>query len=297
MSSGTQFFTAADGARLAWLDQGAGLPVLCLAGLTRGKEDFDPALPALTGARVIRMDYRGRGESAFTSAASYTPAQEAADALALLDHLGVARAAVLGTSRGGLIGMLLAAHAKDRLLGLCLNDIGPVVERDGLLRILDYLGLPPQARSLDEMAALLARGSPGFRDVPAPDWQAMAARLFRETPEGLALRYDPALRESFLAGFDPEAPPPDLWPWWQAAAGLPVALIRGANSDLLSLATVERMRETRPDLIFADVPDRGHVPFLNEPPAVEVLQAWLRLIRETEHSAADTAANSPAGFT
>lgn len=295
--SATQFFAAADGAPLAYLDQGAGLPVLCLAGLTRGKEDFDPALPALAGARVIRMDYRGRGESAFTGAASYTLAQEAADALALLDHLGIARAAVLGTSRGGLIGMLLAAQAKDRLLGLGLNDIGPKVERGGLLRILDYLGLPPQARNLEEMARLMARGSPGFSGVSAAEWQAMAARLFRETPEGLALRYDPALREAFLAGFDPEAPPADLWPLWQAAAGLPVALIRGANSDLLSLATAERMRETRPDLIFADVPDRGHVPFLNEPPAVEALRAWIGRIREAEHSQADPAENSSIRFT
>lgn len=294
--SATQFFTAADGARLAYLDQGAGLPVLCLAGLTRGKEDFDPALPALAGARVIRMDYRGRGESAFTGAASYTLVQEAADALALLDHLGIARAAVLGTSRGGLIGMLLAFQARDRLLGLGLNDIGPEAERGGLLRILDYLGRPPQTRSLEEMAESMAR-TPGFSGVSAAEWQAMAARLFRETPEGLALRYDPALRESFLAGFDPEAPPADLWPLWQAAAGLPVALIRGANSDLLSLATVERMRETRPDLIFADVPDRGHVPFLNEPPAVEALRAWLGRIGETEHCQAAVAQNSSARFT
>ena len=104
-----QFFTAADGARLAYRDEGAGLPVLCLAGLTRNMGDFDYLAPHLSGVRLIRMDYRGRGQSDRTGAATYTVPQEGKDALALLDHLGVDRAAILGTSRGGLIGMLLAA--------------------------------------------------------------------------------------------------------------------------------------------------------------------------------------------
>ncbi|MBP9184117.1 MAG: alpha/beta fold hydrolase, partial [Fuscovulum sp.] len=110
----TQFFTAGDGAQLAYRDEGTGLPVLCLAGLTRTMADFDYALPALAGCRVIRMDYRGRGESQWTGAATYSVPMEAQDALALLDHLGLAQAAVLGTSRGGLIGMFLAMVAKPR---------------------------------------------------------------------------------------------------------------------------------------------------------------------------------------
>ncbi len=108
----TAFFTAGDGARLAYSDEGTGLPVLCLSGLTRTMADFDYALPALAGCRVIRMDYRGRGASEWTGAATYTVPMEAQDALALLAHLGVARAAILGTSRGGLIGMFLAAVAR-----------------------------------------------------------------------------------------------------------------------------------------------------------------------------------------
>lgn len=272
----TLFFTAADGARLAYLDQGAGLPVLCLAGLTRTKEDFDDALPALAGCRVIRMDYRGRGDSAYTGAATYTVPQEAADALALLDHLGVAQAAVLGTSRGGLIGLLLAATAKHRLSGLCLNDIGPEIHRPGLERIKDYVGRRPAARTLAEMTEKLPRNSPGFAGVPAAQWQAMAARLYRQAEDGLHLRYDPALRDSFLAGFS--APPPDLMPLWQATAGLPVALIRGANSDLLTSAAADRMQALRPDLIRAEVPDRAHVPFLDEPAAVAALHRWLEAL-------------------
>ncbi|AWD23539.1 alpha/beta fold hydrolase [Fuscovulum blasticum] len=268
-----QHFTATDGARLAYRDEGIGLPVLCLAGLTRNMADFDDALPALAGVRVIRMDYRGRGDSDWTGAASYTVPQEAADALALLDHLGIEQAAILGTSRGGLIGMLLAAIAKPRLLGLCLNDIGPEIVRSGLERIKDYVGRRPAARTLAEVAEKLPANSPGFEGVSAAQWQAMADRLYRQGEGRVELRYDPALRESVLASF--AVPPTDLWPLWAATAGLPVALIRGANSDLLTPDTVARMQDMRPDLIFTDVPDRAHVPFLDEPEAVAVLRRWL----------------------
>ncbi|MBE2275776.1 MAG: alpha/beta hydrolase [Rhodobacteraceae bacterium] len=269
----TLFFTAADGARLAYLDQGAGLPVLCLAGLTRTKADFDDALPALAGCRVIRMDYRGRGESAFTGPATYTVPQEAADALALLDHLGLPRAAVLGTSRGGLIALLLAATAKDRLLGLCLNDIGPEIHAPGLARIADYIGLRPAARTHAEMATKLAATSPGMEGIAPDRWLAIATRLYRATADGLDLRYDPALRQAFTAAFS--GPVPDLMPLWQATQGLPVALIRGANSDLLTREAADRMAEIRPDLIRAEVPGRAHVPFLDEPEAVAALHRWL----------------------
>ena len=148
----TQFFTTSDGTRLAYDDQGAGLPLLCLPGLTRTMADFDYMIPHLPPVRLIRMDYRGRGASAWTGAQSYTVPQEGKDALELLDHLGVGKAAVLGTSRGGLIGMMLAAVAKDRLLGLCLNDIGPEIHRPGLERIFDYVGRNPASKTHQVLA-------------------------------------------------------------------------------------------------------------------------------------------------
>lgn len=265
-------FTARDGARLAFRDEGAGRPVLCLAGLTRNSRDFDFLAPHLRDLRLIRPDYRGRGGSDRTGAASYTVPQEAADALALLDHLGLARAAIIGTSRGGLIGLLLAATAKDRLTGLCLVDIGPVIERAGLDKIAGYVGRNPAARSIDDLVARLPATMPGFANVPDTRWRAFAEGLYDETPEGLVNRYDPALREAFLAGLD--APPADAWPLFDACAGLPMALIRGANSDLLSSTTAAEMRRRRPDMIFAEVPDRGHVPFLDEPAALAAIHAW-----------------------
>ncbi|MES2435788.1 MAG: alpha/beta hydrolase [Pseudomonadota bacterium] len=266
------FFTAADGAKLAYADEGTGLPLLCLAGLTRTMADFDYLRPHLPPVRLIRMDYRGRGASTWTGAASYTVLQEAQDALALLDHLGVARAAVLGTSRGGLIGMLLAVLAKPRLIGLCLNDIGPVIERKGLERIFDYVGRNPFVKTHAALAARLPGAMPGFV-VSAARWLEEARLHYTEGPEGLRITYDPALRESFIAGF--EGPAVDARPLFDALAGLPVALIRGANSDLLSVATVAEMQTRRPDMLFGSVPDRAHIPFLDEPESLAVIGAFL----------------------
>lgn len=268
-----QHFPAEDGARIACRDEGAGLPLLCLAGLTRTMADFDDLAPHLPPLRLIRMDYRGRGASDRTGAASYTVEQESRDALRLLDHLGVGKAAILGTSRGGLIGMLLGAVARDRVLGLCLNDIGPEINRDGLVRIADYVGRNPAGRSHSDYAERLSR-SPGFEGVPMTRWLDEARRLSVETPEGLRLPYDPALREAFLKSLN--APPVDLWPLFDALAGLPLALIRGANSDLLTRSTVAEMQTRRPDMAFAEVPGRAHIPFLDEPEALALIRAFLQ---------------------
>ena len=270
---GVEFMTAKDGARLAYRDEGEGLPVLCLAGLTRSMDDFDYLAPALADCRMIRMDYRGRGQSDWTGAATYTVPQEGADALALLDHLGIARAAVFGTSRGGLIAMYLAAVAKDRLLGVCLNDVGPQLRVEGLEAITAYVGRRPNARTLAEVAARLPETLKGFGPVPEGRWAEEAARLYRQTDDGVALTYDPALRESFLAAMkDPTA---TAWPLFDAMDGLPLALIHGAGSDLLGEDAVAEMRRRRPDMIYGKVPGRGHIPWLDEPEAVAVVRAWV----------------------
>ncbi len=270
-------FTASDGARLAFRDEGDGLPILCLAGLTRNSTDFDFVAPHLGHVRLIRADYRGRGGSEWTGAATYTVPRESQDALELLDHLEIDQAAVLGTSRGGLIGMMLAASAHQRVLGLCLNDIGPVIERAGLEKIFDYVGRNPAAKSLDDLTARMPRTMPGFANISEERWRAFAERLYTETEQGLHIRYDPELRTSFLAAFD--GPEVDLWPLFDACAGLPLALIRGANSDLLSETTAAEMRRRRPDMVYANVPDRAHVPFLDEAESLAALTVWLEKMR------------------
>lgn len=268
-------FAAPDGARLFYADEGEGLPLLALPGLTRNGGDFDHLAPHLRDLRLLRLDSRGRGRSEFTGPATYTVPQEAADAVSLLDHLGIARAAVLGTSRGGLVGMWIAATARDRLLGVALNDIGPALEAGGLRDIQGYLGRAPGQRTWEEVARARAAQWGHFRDVPHARWLHEVRNHFEETPEGLSLRYDPRLAEAFGTG---EAPP--LWPLFDALAGLPVAALRGESSNILSPATFAEMRRRRPDMIAAEIPGRGHVPFLDEPGSLAVLNAWLGRCRE-----------------
>lgn len=269
----TARFLTSDGISLAYRDEGQGRPVLALAGLTRNAADFDYLAPHLGDVRLIRLDYRGRGASDHADPATYTVPVEARDVLELLDHLGLERAAVIGTSRGGLIGMFIAATAPERLEGLFLNDVGPVVERAGLERIFDYVGVAPRHRTIEEAARAMPALYPEFENVPHSRWVDEVRRRVVETADGLRLNYDPRLREAFLAAF--EGPPPDLWPLFDALAGVPVGLLRGQASDLLSAETAAEMRRRRPDMVFAEVPGRGHVPFLDEPESLSAIRAWL----------------------
>ncbi len=269
-------FHAPDGTRLHYTDEGTGTPVLALSGLTRNGSDFDYAAPHLSHMRLIRLDYRGRGQSEWSGAETYTIPTEAGDALALLDHLGLEQAAILGTSRGGLIAMLLAVIAKDRLSGVCLVDIGPELAGDGLEVIKGYIGRNPSQKTYAEAAAMRAELMPGFVDVPESRWSEEVMRHYVETGDGLKINYDPALRDAVLAAGT--QPVPDLWPMFDALEGLPLALIRGANSNLLSAATTGEMARRRPDMILGTVPGRGHVPFLDEPEAVRVLTEWTRAV-------------------
>lgn len=285
----TQFFTSDDGARLAYRIDGAGLPVVALAGLSRDSRDFDYLVRRLHECRLIRLDARGRGESEWTGAETYTVDRESRDVLALLDHLGFPRAAILGSSRGGLIGLVLAGTARGRLSGLCLNDVGPVIERTGLERIGEYLGVRPSVESLLDIVDRLPAVSPGFANVPVARWAEEAVRHFTERPDGIGLTYDPALR----AGFDKamSGPLPELWSLFDACADLPLALIRGENSDVLSVTTADEMQRRRPDMIRVEVPDRGHIPFLDEPQALDAIRRWLGAIADAEvrHGGGDAA--------
>ncbi len=273
-------FTTSDGLSLHFEDEGRGLPILCLAGLTRNSADFSFVLPHLAGHRVIRMDYRGRGQSDHApDFMSYNILREAQDAIELLDHLGIARAVILGTSRGGLIAMALAHLHPARLAGVVLNDIGPVVDPKGLERIMDYVGREPVLADLDSAAAALAHvHAEAFPGVPLARWRAQAEFMFFEKPGGgLGLRYDAGLRDA-LVGQAGAGEAPDLWLLFDALRDIPVAAIRGANSDLLTAQTLGAMAARHPGLITATVPDRGHVPFLDEPQALAALNALLERI-------------------
>ncbi|WP_298260281.1 alpha/beta hydrolase [uncultured Litoreibacter sp.] len=266
-------FTTADGTSLHFTDEGEGLPILCLAGLTRNATDFDYVAPHLDGVRLIRMDYRGRGQSDWADPSTYTIPQEGMDALALLDHLRVEKAAILGTSRGGIIAMGLAATVKDRLLGVCLNDIGPDIAQAGLEAIKDYLGRRPSFKTFEDATTQRAKLMAGFANIPKDRWREEAHKHYVEKPDGLDINYDPKLRDSVLSG--PQNLNPDLWPFFDALDGLPLALLRGANSDLLTRETAAEMERRRPDMLSVEVQDRGHVPFLDEPESLLTIKAWV----------------------
>jgi pimeloyl-ACP methyl ester carboxylesterase len=269
-------FRTSDGLSLAYDDDGAGLPLVCLPGLTRDASDFDDLAAALGGRhRLIRLTLRGRGASdRDPDFGNYVVPVESRDVLEFLDHLGLARAVIVGTSRGGLIAMLLAAAAKDRLAGVLLNDIGPELAPEGMDMIMSYLGVRPRAKTFEEAAAALkARMGAEFAGLSDARWLTLARRWFAEAEDGLALTYDPRLRDAVeAAGAEPA---PDMWPLFDALGGVPLALVRGANSNLLSRETAAEMRVRRPDMIFAEVPDRGHVPFLDESEALAALEGLI----------------------
>ena len=270
-------FAAPDGAQLYYTEEGVGTPLLALAGLTRNGTDFDYLAPHLSGTRLIRLDYRGRGRSDWSGAATYTISNEAGDVVALLDHLEISKTAIVGTSRGGLVAMVLAATTKDRLSGVCLNDIGPVIDGAGLAVINKYIGRNPTQKTFEEAAEMRAELMSGFNNVPADRWMSEVRTHYVKSDDGLAINYDPELRDAVLA---PSAEPtPELWPLFDALVGLPTALIRGENSDLLSKETADEMSRRRPDMIRAEVPGRGHVPFLDESEALDAIHTWLEQLR------------------
>ncbi|WP_299375891.1 alpha/beta hydrolase [uncultured Tateyamaria sp.] len=265
-------FQTSDGLSLYFEDSGAGLPLLCLPGLTRTTQDFQYVAPHLPSCRLIAMDYRGRGQSdRDANWQNYTLPIEIRDVMELMDHLSLNAAAILGTSRGGLNAMGLAATAPDRLLGAALNDVGPELDAGGLAGIMTYLGRRPAARTIEEAAAALPHVLHGFANVPPARWLQEARTHFTQTADGLDITYDPKLRDAVEAG----GAVADLWPFFDALAGKPLCLIRGAGSDLLTRATAQKMQDRRPDMIYAEVPDRGHIPFLDEPEALAALKTWM----------------------
>ena len=270
-------FTTSDGLSLYYTDKGDGPPILCLAGLTRNSADFNFLAPHLSDNRMICMDYRGRGQSdPAPDFMSYNILREGQDAVELMDHLGLDRVTLIGTSRGGLIAMALAHAHPGRLSGVVLNDIGPEVAAEGIARIMDYVGRTPDLPDLDTAAGALAHvNAMAFHGVPLERWRAQAEFMFHEVPGGgLGLRYDARLRDA-LVGQAGAGEAPDLWQMFDALRDIPTAVIRGENSDLLCVEILAQMQERHPDLITATVPNRGHVPFLDEEQALWAIRKLL----------------------
>ena len=269
------FISAPDGLKLHARCHGrrsaAALPVLCLPGLARTAADFDALGEVLApNRRVVALDYRGRGLSEYDrDPANYSFPIELADILAVAAALDCTPAIIVGTSRGGILAMLLAAIRPSAIVGVVLNDIGPLIEPKGLMRIKGYVGKLPQPKDFADGAETLRRlFDAQFPKLTHEDWLAAAHRTFKAQDGRLVPTYDVNLAKT-MEGIDFERPLPPLWKEFDALANVPVMAIRGANSDLLSPATVEAMSAHHPGLETLEVPDQGHAPLLAEADVIE----------------------------
>lgn len=275
----SRFYSSPDGLRLHYRDYAgppdARLTVVCIPGLTRNARDFEAVAPHLASRyRVICAELRGRGLSAYApDPMTYVPATYVRDMIALLDAAGLKRVALLGTSLGGIISMILAAVIPQRLLGVVINDIGPELDPSGLARIGSYVGRSKPITTWDEAAAAIeAIDGIVFPEYKGDDWVRMARRRFVEAPEGgLKPDYDLNISKPFVAN----AKAVDLWPFFCSFRMMPILAIRGANSDLLSPRIFDEMQARVPHLQRVTVPNRGHAPYLDEPEAQGAIDRFL----------------------
>jgi pimeloyl-ACP methyl ester carboxylesterase len=272
------YFTSRDGLRLYgrhYPAKGATLharPVLCLAGLTRNSRDFHDVASALaahpsTPRDVYTVDTRGRGLSEHAKDwRDYAVPIEMQDVIDFMTMVELHDAGIIGTSRGGIITMVLAAAQPTRIGAVVLNDIGPVIETDGLMRIAGYVGKTPIPKSWPDAARLvrelMARDFPNLTEAEA---EVVARQLMNERKGKPAAGYDAKLSRciSVLDG-----PMPKLWPQFEALKRVPLLVLRGANSDLLTAASVEEMHQRHPMMASFTVPGEGHAPLLRDAPTI-----------------------------
>jgi pimeloyl-ACP methyl ester carboxylesterase len=250
--------------------------VLCLHGLMRNSRDFEELAPHLAGRyRVVVPDVRGRGFSARDpNFNNYQIPVYLQDVMRLLAGLGAERVAIIGTSMGGLMAMVLAATQPARVARIVLNDVGPEVDPVGLARIRGYAGRSDPVRSWAEATAQLRSIYAGaWPDLSESRWEKVARLSYRENVQGVPeVDADPLIGEPLR---NTSSAAPDLWPLWGALSRVPILAIRGAHSDILSTATLARMQRGKPDLRVLTVANRGHAPLLDEPQCVEAIDAFL----------------------
>ena len=265
------FVSAPDGLRLHVREYGARTPqrlaVVCLPGLTRTVADFDALAPALAKAgprRVLAVDLRGRGQSEYDrNPDNYNLLVELGDVAAILTALAAGPAVFVGSSRGGLLSMHLAVAHPTAIAGVVLHDIGPVIEPKGLARLRSYVGKLPQPRNFAAGGEILRSVFHGqFPNLTTEQWLASAERTWRQARNGALMpTYDVKLSRT-LNAIDIETPLPPLWNEFEALARVPMMVIHGERSDILSAATVAAMAVRHPGMETIEVPDQGHVPLL-----------------------------------
>lgn len=288
----SRYYTASDGLRLHLRDFGPrdsrATPVVCLPGLARTAADFDLLATAIAGGRagaprrVVSIDYRGRGLSdRDPNWKNYDIFVESADILTMLAATGIESAIFVGTSRGGLHTMVLGATRPALLRGVVMNDIGPIIEQQGIARIRGYVGKLPTPNSWRDAIDLFKKiAGAQFTGLQDSDWEAYARLTFEEKDGKFATRYDPMLMKS-LDAYDPETPLPKLWPQFDGLAHVPLMIIRGENSDLLSQSTLEEMVARHPGAESLIVPGQGHAPLLLDDMSITRICAFIAGIAGT----------------
>jgi pimeloyl-ACP methyl ester carboxylesterase len=277
------YWISEDGLRLHFRDYAGPKtkpPILCLPGLTRNARDFEHLADQLAGDwRVICVELRGRGDSAYSpTGMSYVPLIYLQDLEALLSMLKIKRFIAIGTSLGGLLTMMLSATKPGRVMGAVLNDIGPVIEPGGLDRIRSYVGKSQSWPTWVHAARDLADQQAGiYPNYDLTDWVKLAKRFYRVTKAGrIVPDYDAKIVEPMRNPGEPV----DLWPSFESLGTIPLALIRGEKSDILSATTHKDMAKRLPTAKAVTVPGVGHAPTLEEPAAMRAIMAMLKAVPE-----------------
>jgi pimeloyl-ACP methyl ester carboxylesterase len=292
------FVSAPDGLRLHVREYGprlaAARPVVCLPGLTRTVADFATLAPVLVAAgprRVIALDSRGRGQSEYDrNPDNYNLLAELGDLVAVLTALAVGPAVFIGSSRGGILTMQLGVAHPTLIAGVVLHDIGPVIEPKGLARIRSYVGKLPQPRSFDEGAEILRQlFHAQFPSLTAEQWLSTAERAWRMQDGALVPTYDVRIART-LAAIDIEQRLPPLWNEFDSLSRMPMLVIRGENSDILSTATLAAMAVRHPGMETIEVPGQGHVPLLEGDDIVRRLVQFIAACDGKRAAASGTAA-------
>lgn len=274
------YWNSDDGLRLHYRDYPGNKsrpPILCIPGLTRNARDFEGVAARLAGEwRLICIDLRGRGDSAAAKDPStYTPATYLGDIEALIRELSLPRFILFGTSLGGIMTMLLAMADHNRIAAALFNDIGPTVEPRGVEHIRSYVGRsqnwPTWLHAARSLAQAHGERHPGWA---IEQWLVYAKRICKLNASGRILfDYDMRIAEPFKGGGGETGV--DLWAAFEALRGIPSLVVRGALSDLLSTATMERMQAENPALEAVTVDDVGHTPTLEEPEAAAAIDRLL----------------------
>ena len=259
-------------------------PLLCLPGLSRNARDFHILAQHVAYASehprsVYCLDFRGRGGSDYDpTGKTYTPYIELLDTLDFMAAAGLHKVIPVGTSRGGLVTMIMAAARPTALSAAILNDIGPIIEIEGLHRIKDYLhaAVPPKSWN-DAAKGLKAVHGTFFPTKTDEEWCEVAHQIFRDDDGRPVVDYDTAVMES-LNSLDTEGGPPPMWPQYLALSDVPVLVVRGATSDILSDETAVEMARRHPNARLHVVPGEGHAPWLRDLDTLDTITAFLKQV-------------------